>query len=149
MSQISSRLADLRSRLEAALSKSGADIRLLPENQMQISRNLTKNSGLLRAKKASQAPGKSGYRIYVACRTPDEYAAQMDVSQRVLGTSAYPIGWNPESMKLEITPGSTGSEWTLVNREGNVVRINVECGPGEVLPEVNRILSEIEGTLLS
>jgi hypothetical protein len=150
MAQISSRLAELRSRLETALrGKSGVDIRLLPENQMQISYKLTKLSDLSRGKRESETPGKAGYKVYVACRTQEEYAAEIGVSQRVLGPAARPIAWDPGSMKLELTSGSTGSEWTLINAEGNVVRINVDCGSNEAVPDVNRILSEIQGSLLS
>jgi hypothetical protein len=150
MNQTSNRLVKLHSLLEKSLAgESGVDIRLLGEDQMQIARNLEPNAGFFRRSKSnSQVPGKDGYRIYVAYWTPEHFASVTGTSQRVMGPSARPVTWQASSMKLRLEPASSGSEWTLVNSEGRIVRVTVECGSGRVVKEVNDILSKIEDELL-
>src|SRR5262249_47211334 len=86
MTECNNRLATLLGRLRRSLSgRPGIDIKLLPEAQMQISRNLIPNPDFgTRGKTYSNVPDKDGYRIYIACHTQVEYAAVTGTSQRLL-----------------------------------------------------------------
>jgi hypothetical protein len=149
MSQPSKNLATLQSRLEGSFKgKSGPDVRLLPDDQMQIAKNLAPNQDQRRgAKGNSLTPDKDGYKIYVACRAADKYEASVSSSQRVV-PSTQPVPWDSGSMKLRVDPSSLVWEWRVLNRDREVVIVSVQYGSDRVVAEVNGILAEVEAVLL-
>ncbi len=151
MSETASRLIRLHQRLaELFKAPQGPNVRLLPDNQMLIDKNIVPNPAFGRGSKMeSSVPSRAGYRIYVAYRSPDEYAAAMATSQRISGPAEQPIVWDAKSTALRVDKASLKPEWRLLNAEGQVVTVNVHCGSTQVVSEVNVILTEIETTLLS
>lgn len=143
-------LEELRRRLAiSAREQASLEIRLLPDAQMVIFKNMIPTPAAEgKGKQETLSPGASGYRIYVAYRTRDEYAAAVAGSQRMLGPAAQPVAWR-RGMALGVSPAALDQEWRLLNSEGRVVTVSVTCGSERVVGEVNAILAEVEQVLLA
>jgi hypothetical protein len=129
--------------------KDGPEVRLLPEGQMVIRKNMIPNPARERGGKAETfIPGVEGYQVYVAYRSQSAYTTAATTSQRMLGPTAQPVAWNANSMKLHVDRESLGGDWLILNREGRVMSVRVECGSERVLDEVNSILAQIAAILL-
>jgi len=151
MTECNKRLTTLVGRLQRSLGgRQGIDIRLLPETQMQISRNLIPNPDFgTGGKTYSNIPDKDGYRIYVACHTQVEYAAVTGTSQRLLGQEIDPVAWNTKTNNLQMEPGSASSRWAFLNSEEQVISVTAQCGSSQVVNDVNAILAEIARVMMS
>ena len=150
MTETVGRLTNLQRRLVKLFKGNRVpDIRLLPDNQMLIDKNMIPNPALQQGGKSeSHVPGEEGYQIYVAYRSPAESEAAMLTSQRMYGPSVQPIVWDAKSMVLHAGKTSLKLEWRLLNAEGQVVTIYVDCGSSRVVDEVNAILAEVQAVLL-
>jgi hypothetical protein len=149
MTERAHHLAELSRRLTGSV-RAGAQVRLLPDNQLLLTKDMVRHRTLARrAKAASHVPAGTGYRVYVACRSPEEHAAASATSQRVVGPFDQPVEWVASTMRLRVTEPLLDRDWRLVNRRGHVVTVHVECGSKHVVGEVNAALAEIEAVLLS
>jgi hypothetical protein len=151
MTETVSRFASLQRRLVKLFKRNRApNIRLLPDHQMLIDKNIIPNPAFGRGGKSeSYVPDVDGYQIYVAYRSPDEYAAATSTSQRMLGPSARPVAWDAGSMSLRVHQTSLKPEWHLLNAEGQIVTVKIDCGSSRVVEEVNAILVEAQVALFS
>jgi hypothetical protein len=141
------RLAWLADRLIRAIPD-GPQVRLVADDQLFVSRQLVRRRPMP-GKSPSYSPGTAGYQIYVACRTPAEHAAATGLSQRAVPRSAAPVLWDARTTRLRTNPTGLHSDWTLLNGRGEIVTVRADCGSPRVVDEVNTILAEIEGVLLT
>jgi hypothetical protein len=150
MTEATNKLTRLQQRLvERFGTDVGLEVRLLPDHQMLISKNLVPNPALgQRGKTESFVPSLEGYEVYVSDRSMEDYWAKVSTSQRITGPSETPITWDV-AMPLEVSPTLLNPEWRLMSPAGRVVTINVKSGSERVVDEVNPILAEIAATLLS
>jgi hypothetical protein len=138
-------LADRARRIEQA---SGADIRLLGGDQLLIRKNMIDSpTADALAKAPAQVPGKEGYECYV--RTSLWKGPEGPLVQRMRPPElAAPIAWQPDSMKLVMTPDQDQAEWEVLLRRTTVVTVRVRRGSDAPCEEVNHFLAVIEETLL-
>jgi hypothetical protein len=125
------------------------EVRLLPDGQLLIFKNLSPNVALAQGKKTeTRVPGAEGYEIYVAYRVQSAHSAATGTAQRVFDPAAQPLLWDASLMQLQIDPAALGADWELLNREGYVVTVRVQSGSASMRGEVNQILNEIAASLL-
>ncbi len=142
------RMALLERRLRHTVA--GADVRLLAEDQLVVSRNLTRDPNLERdGKSATYRPAPDGYQVYVSWRPPAAHARQAALSQRMTGPSHVPVAWDGRTMRLRLDPATTSGEWLVADDRGGIVRVVAEAGSVQVLDEVNAVLNEVEAVLLT
>jgi hypothetical protein len=127
-----------------------ADVRLLAEDQLLVSRNLIDTPDAARAgKSATRVPGPDGYEIYLARRPAEIHARQAGLSQRMTGPRDGPPVWDGRTMQLRLAPGETRGEWVVGDGRGGIVTVHAAAGSDQVLDAVNAILSQVEAVLLT
>ena len=148
MPTVADRMTELSRRLREITA--GADIRVLSGDQLMVSRNLVPNPAFERdGKAASYLPGSAGYEVYVVCRPAAEHTESAALSQRMTGPSFQPVGWDSRTMRLRVDPDRLARSWLLRNELGEVVTVDATAGSVQVLDEVNAVLAEVEGVLLT
>jgi hypothetical protein len=143
-------LATLARRLERTLRDApAAEVRLLAESQLLVTRGLVPNPAAgRRAKAAASVPGPAGYDLYVASRSPEEQAAVAATSQRISGPASGPVAWDPDRSRLRLEEGARNGHWEVLTPSGEVLTVDVRCGSPQVMAELNRLLAEIEAVML-
>jgi hypothetical protein len=128
----------------------GADVRLLAEDQVVVSRNLTRDPNFERdGKSPTYRPGRDGYQVYVSWRPAAAHARQAALSQRMTGPSSGPVAWDGRTMRLRLDPATTSGEWLVGDNAGGIVTVIADAGSVQVLDEVNAVLNEVEAVLLT
>lgn len=126
----------------------GADVRVLSGDQLLVSLNLIPNPAMEReGKAATYTPGDDGYQVHVACRPAAEHDVQAALSQRMTGPGALPVVWDSRSMQLRVN--DLTRRWLVSNELGEIVTVEVAAGSVQVLDEVNAVLTEVQGVLLT
>jgi hypothetical protein len=145
---VADRLTQLSQRLREITA--GADVRVLSGDQVLVSWNLVPNPAMERGgKAATYSPGNDGYEVHVACRSATEHAEQAALSQRMTGPSTRPVEWDSRTMRLRVAADGMSRDWLLRNESGEIVTVHVAAGSIQVLDEVNSVLAEVEGVLLT
>lgn len=135
----------LRNKLKRKFRHDPAiDVRLLPENQLLVTKDLIPNREAQQGGKAvSHVPAETGFRVFLSVRSPDAHAAASSQGQRI-GPKSEPALWDPSIMTLRVGQNERNAEWLFLNHRGEVVAVRALSGSPEVLPQVNDILQEIE-----
>jgi hypothetical protein len=129
-----------------------ADVRLLAEGQIVVSRNLIRNPDFERGgKSATYVPGPDGYEVYIACRPAETHARQAAQSQLMTGPSHEPPAWDSRTMRLRLDQTATSGRWVVRDARGEVVTVSAAAGSAAaaVLDDVNAVLSDAEAVLLT
>jgi hypothetical protein len=145
---IEQRMELLRRRLRNTAAD--ADVQLLAENQILVTRNLIRNPAFEKdGKSATYLPGPDGYQVYIACRPPTTHARLAAHYQRMTGPSHEPAAWDAQTMRLRLDPPATSGGWAVRDDHGEIVTVHADAGSAEVLDDVNTVLSEVEAVLLT
>ena len=146
----SDKLAKLHQHLVGSFKGTdGPEVRMLPEGQMVIRKSMIPNPALEQSGKVETfIPDTDGYQIYVAYRSQNAYAATAATSQRMVGPKTQPATWDEKSMKLQVDRDLLTKDWLILNGDGWVISVSVQCGSEHMLDEINWILAQIAATLL-
>jgi hypothetical protein len=119
------------------------NVRLLPEDQLLISKNLVANPDDAGHKTPPMVPGRKGYTIYVKCSVA---RASPGPQQRTsVPVDAVQMGSAAPTLRLD--RHSLEQRWELLNAEGARLSITARCGSVAVFDEVDGVLAVVASVL--
>jgi hypothetical protein len=139
-------LEKISEQLQAIFNeKDRPDVEVLSRNQLMIRKNMVLHPMVGSGQKVQgHIPGKEGYQIHIVC---NEQAGSKDRPPQREVFPSQPEIWDPTSMTLQMDRKFLSSSWKLVNKDGEVISVAVDCGSSAVFEEVDRILEILADTL--
>jgi hypothetical protein len=138
------RLAEAHRILTAAFESDGeVNVRLLPEDQLLISKHLITNPDDTGYKTPQLAPTESGYTIYIKSSLRPERA--IPPQRTSVPVDAVRTGSAVPTLRLDRK--SLEQRWELLSADGVRLSITARCGSVAVFDEVDDVLDDVASAL--